>query len=88
MHIHIYIYTHTSGSFKILTEAFAITSFMLVASSITSTPLLTSKVPYAQKVTWYEQRHKVIYLIFFKKKEKERKGRERKFCYKVYYGSN
>ena len=56
-YIYIYMYTniyknvHTLGSIKILTEAFAITGFMLVASSTALTPLLTSKVPYAPKVT-------------------------------------
>ena len=59
IYIYIYIYIHahmyrnvrTPQSIKILTEAFVITSFMLVASPTTSTPLLTSKVPYAPKLT-------------------------------------
>ena len=51
MYTNIYKNVHTLGSIKILTEAFAITGFMLVASSTALTPLLTSKVPYAPKVT-------------------------------------
>ena len=82
VYLYVCVYTHmyrnvrAPESIKILTKAFAITSFMLVASLTASTPLLTSKVPYAPKVTWYEQRHKVniIIIIIKKKKKKRREG--------------